>query len=45
MASTLMLLANPYRPDPRVRIEAKALADAGHRVTILAWSRDTGDAG
>jgi len=44
MASTLMLLANPYRPDPRVRIEAKALADAGHRVTILAWSRDTGDA-
>ncbi len=45
MASTLMLLANPYRPDPRVRIEAKALADAGHKVTILAWSRDTGMAG
>ncbi|HIJ17024.1 MAG TPA: glycosyltransferase family 4 protein [Thermoplasmata archaeon] len=45
MASTLMLLANPYRPDPRVRIEAKALADAGHSVTVLAWSRDTGDAG
>ena len=45
MASTLMLLANPYRPDPRVRIEAKALADAGHGVTVLAWSRDTGKAG
>ena len=44
MASTLMLLANPYRPDPRVQIEAKTLADVGHRVTILAWSRDTGDA-
>jgi len=42
MASTLMLLANPYRPDPRVRTEAKALADAGLRVTVLAWSRDTG---
>ncbi len=45
MASTLMLLANPYRPDPRVRIEARALSDAGHRVTILAWSRDTGARG
>lgn len=42
MAPTLMLLANPYRPDPRVQLEAKALTDAGHRVTILAWSRDTG---
>lgn len=37
-----MLLANPYRPDPRVQLEAKALAEAGHRVTVLAWSRDTG---
>lgn len=45
MASTLMLLANPYRPDPRVRIEAKALADAGHGVTVLAWSRDSGEPG
>lgn len=44
MASTLMLLANPYRPDPRVRIEAKAIAEAGHKVTVLAWSRDTGRA-
>jgi glycosyltransferase involved in cell wall biosynthesis len=45
MASTLMLLANPYRPDPRVQLEARALADTGHRVTILAWSRDTGERG
>lgn len=37
-------MANPYRPDPRVHIEAKALADAGHKVTVLAWSRDTGQA-
>ncbi len=44
MASTLMLLANPYRPDPRVRIEAKTLTAAGYRVQILAWSRDTGKA-
>lgn len=42
MASTLMLLANPYRPDPRVRLEAKALVDMGHDVTVVAWSRDTG---
>lgn len=45
MASTLMLLANPYRPDPRVQIEARGLAGAGHKVTVLAWSRDTGEAG
>lgn len=42
MASALMLLANPYRPDPRVRLEARALADMGHRVTVLAWSRESG---
>jgi len=37
-----MLLANSYRPDPRVRLEAKALIDSGIKVTVLAWSRDTG---
>jgi len=37
-----MLLANPYRPDPRVRLESKALASSGIHVTVLAWSRDTG---
>jgi len=39
MAKVLMLLSNPYRPDPRVRREAKALAGGGHQVTIAAWDR------
>jgi glycosyltransferase involved in cell wall biosynthesis len=34
-----MLLANPFRPDPRVAREAEALAAQGHRVTIIAWDR------
>ncbi len=35
----LMLLTNAYRPDPRVRKEARALLERGYRVTILAWDR------
>jgi len=35
----LMLLSNPFLPDPRVEKEAKALASAGHEVTVLAWDR------
>lgn len=35
-----MLLSNPYRPDYRVEREARALVEAGHRVTILAWDRE-----
>ena len=35
----LMLLANAYRPDPRVRKEALALIERGWQVTILAWDR------
>ena len=42
MVSSLMLLTNPYRPDPRVLREARALTAAGHRVTLIAWNRDTG---
>jgi glycosyltransferase involved in cell wall biosynthesis len=42
MASTLMLLANPYRPDPRVKLEAVALTKAGHEVKVLAWARQDG---
>ncbi len=42
MAKVLMLLTNPFRPDPRVHKEAKALVAAGHSVTILAWDRDRG---
>lgn len=34
-----MLLTNPFRPDPRVYEEAKALVDKGYKVTILCWDR------
>ena len=34
-----MLLTNPFKPDPRVYDEAKALVDAGYKVTILCWDR------
>ncbi len=36
----VMLLSNPFRPDPRVHKEAKALIEAGYRVTILCWDRE-----
>jgi glycosyltransferase involved in cell wall biosynthesis len=42
MAKVLMLLTNPFRPDPRVHKEARALVAAGHGVTILAWDREGG---
>lgn len=35
----LMLLSNPFRPDPRVHKEAKTLTNAGYKVTILCWDR------
>jgi hypothetical protein len=35
----LMLLSNPFLPDPRVEKEATALIDAGFHVKILAWDR------
>jgi glycosyltransferase involved in cell wall biosynthesis len=35
----VMLLSNPYRPDPRVLWEAEALIGAGHRVALIAWDR------
>src|SRR5581483_6695758 len=38
--SILMLLTNCFEPDPRVHAEAKALVEAGYRVSILAWDRD-----
>ncbi|MBN1677993.1 MAG: glycosyltransferase [Candidatus Thermoplasmatota archaeon] len=40
MPSTLMLLSNPYRPDPRVLLEARALRSEGYAVTLLAWDRE-----
>jgi len=39
-ASIAMVLDNAFRPDPRVANEARSLADAGFRVTILAWDRE-----
>ena len=35
----LMILANPYRPDLRVKREATTLAKHGYKVTILCWDR------
>ena len=40
MASTLMLLTYPFRPDPRVYREAKALIQHGYTVHLIAWDRD-----
>lgn len=34
-----MLLSNGFAPDPRVAVEAQALRDAGHQITIFAWDR------
>ena len=36
----LMLLSNPFKPDPRVYEEAQALSEEGYKVTILAWDRE-----
>ncbi len=35
----LMLLTNPFNPDPRVYKEAKSLVKAGYEITILCWDR------
>ena len=40
MAHVLMLLSNPFRPDPRVHKEASSLVNAGYEVTILCWDRE-----
>lgn len=34
-----MLLTNPFRPDPRVDREARALAEHGYHVSIICWDR------
>lgn len=36
----IMLLSNPFKPDPRVYKEAKTLVKYGHEVTVLAWDRE-----
>ena len=35
----LMLLSNPFRPDPRVAREVITLVSAGHSVQVLCWDR------
>ena len=35
----LMLLTNPFRPDPRVEREAVGLVAAGYEVTVICWDR------
>ncbi len=40
MPSTLMLLSNPFRPDPRVMAEIRALKEVGIKVTLVSWDRD-----
>jgi glycosyltransferase involved in cell wall biosynthesis len=42
MPSTLMLLSNPYRPDPRVLRESRGLMEEGIKVKLIAWDRDGG---
>lgn len=39
MKKVVMLLSNPFRPDPRVFKEAQSLANSGYELTILAWDR------
>ena len=36
----LMLLANPFLPDPRVLKEARSLLRHGYEITVLAWDRE-----
>jgi glycosyltransferase involved in cell wall biosynthesis len=35
----VMLLSNPFRPDPRVLKEASSLTKNGYKVSILCWDR------
>jgi glycosyltransferase involved in cell wall biosynthesis len=41
MAHILMLLSNAFRPDPRVQREAETLSEHGHRITVIAWDRES----
>lgn len=36
----VMLLSNAFRPDPRVLKEARSLARAGYKVTVICWDRE-----
>ena len=37
--TVVMLVTNPFRPDPRVLKEASSLSKLGYQVTIIAWDR------
>ena len=37
--NVVMLLSNPYRPDPRVKKEASSLVEHGYKITIVCWDR------
>ncbi len=39
MTHIVMLLSNPYRPDPRVSKEAESLIKLGYVVSIVCWDR------
>ena len=41
MTRVVMLLANAFRPDPRVALEAKSLAGANYQVTVICWDRES----
>ena len=36
----VMVVTNPFKPDPRVYKEAKSLAKHGHEVYVIAWDRE-----
>ena len=36
----VMVVSNPFLPDPRVYREARALVENGLSVTIICWDRD-----
>ncbi|MFQ5884197.1 MAG: glycosyltransferase family 4 protein [Thermoplasmata archaeon] len=36
----IVLLSNPFRPDPRVRKEVRSLSGGGYDVRVLAWDRE-----
>ena len=40
MKKVIMLLSNPFKPDPRVYKEARSLVNNGYDVTVLAWDRE-----
>jgi glycosyltransferase involved in cell wall biosynthesis len=35
----VMLLTNPFKPDPRVKKEAMSLISTGYKVTLICWDR------